>query len=195
MVDAVLFDLGETRVDATEAWGDRADWLSALRLTRVGALGGAIAWGGHHPVVVPLVRPGFDFEADAPRREKAGRRAGVGRGGSTRQRRPNRCSTSRRTTQGCGSDGAVGQQPAGPGVLPPDHRGLAHPGSGIAYVVDRIDNDVRPAAAAGIFSIFIRRGPWAFVQSNGQVPAEPSASVDSLNELPPILDGLRDRAD
>lgn len=68
---------------------------------------------------------------------------------------------------------------------------LALPANEIAYVGDRIDHDVRPAAAAGMFSVFIRRGPWAFVQSGGKEPAEASATVDSLTELPGLLGRLR----
>jgi FMN phosphatase YigB (HAD superfamily) len=31
----------------------------------------------------------------------------------------------------------------------------------IAYVGDRIDNDIEPAVEAGMVAIFMRRGPWA----------------------------------
>ena len=30
----------------------------------------------------------------------------------------------------------------------------------VAYVGDRLDNDVLPAKAAGMFAVFVRRGPW-----------------------------------
>ena len=36
----------------------------------------------------------------------------------------------------------------------------------ITYVGDRIDNDVLPAAAAGMAAIFLQRGPWAAVQKS-----------------------------
>ena len=35
----------------------------------------------------------------------------------------------------------------------------------IAYVGDRLDNDVRPAAAAGMVAVFVRRGPWAWINA------------------------------
>ena len=57
----------------------------------------------------------------------------------------------------------------------------------IAYVGDRIDNDVRPAAAAGMRAIFIRRGPWAFLQAVDGPPPEAAATIDSLLELPEIV--------
>jgi HAD superfamily hydrolase (TIGR01662 family) len=55
------------------------------------------------------------------------------------------------------------------------------PGS-VAYVGDRIDNDVVPAAAAGMRAVWIRRGPWGVIQ---QPPAgvDPALVVDSLDEL------------
>jgi FMN phosphatase YigB (HAD superfamily) len=218
MVEAVVFDLGETLVDETEAWGDWADWLGVPRLTLFGALGGVIAWGGHHHDVFRLVRPGFDYETERRAREEAGRRPGV----VMEDFYPDAIPCLQKLANSGHVLGIAGNQPAATervlhelglplkvaasserwGVNKPDPaffaritEELALPASEIAYVGDRIDNDVRPAAAAGMFSIFIFRGPWAFVQSNGQLPAEASATVDSLNELPRILDRLRDRAD
>ena len=34
----------------------------------------------------------------------------------------------------------------------------------VAYVGDRVDNDVLPAAAAGLVAIHVRRGPWGRLQ-------------------------------
>ena len=61
----------------------------------------------------------------------------------------------------------------------------------IAYVGDRLDNDVGPAAAAGMVAIFIRRGPWAWVQAGRDDPDEAAASIESLAELPGVLTALR----
>ena len=36
----------------------------------------------------------------------------------------------------------------------------------VAYVGDRVDNDVLPAAAAGLVAIHVRRGPWGRLQGN-----------------------------
>jgi HAD superfamily hydrolase (TIGR01662 family) len=59
----------------------------------------------------------------------------------------------------------------------------------IAYVGDRVDNDVEPAARAGMQAIWIRRGPWAWVQSGAAVPAQAAAVIDSLGELSGLLAG------
>jgi FMN phosphatase YigB (HAD superfamily) len=53
----------------------------------------------------------------------------------------------------------------------------------VAYVGDRVDNDVRPALAAGLVAIHLRRGPWGLLQ------ATPSGvtAIRSLAELPATL--------
>src|SRR5205814_1464886 len=38
--------------------------------------------------------------------------------------------------------------------------------SEIAYVGDRVDNDVVPAATAGMVAVFLRRGPWALLHAH-----------------------------
>lgn len=60
----------------------------------------------------------------------------------------------------------------GLGVRKPDvaffHRlvGLSGvPADEVAYVGDRADNDVRPALAAGLVAVHLRRGPWEQLQS------------------------------
>ena len=59
---------------------------------------------------------------------------------------------------------------------------LAQPGS-IAYVGDRLDNDVLPAAASGLVPILIRRGPWGFAHA-ARPAAQKVRVIDSLRELP-----------
>ena len=41
--------------------------------------------------------------------------------------------------------------------------------------------------AAGMRAIFIRRGPWAFLQATDGPPPEASATIDSLLELPEVV--------
>jgi FMN phosphatase YigB (HAD superfamily) len=68
-----------------------------------------------------------------------------------------------------------------------DELGL-EPGE-IAYVGDRLDNDIGPAAAAGMTAIFIRRGPWAIIQSASADPMSVGAHavIESLAELPDLI--------
>src|SRR5262249_8281758 len=53
----------------------------------------------------------------------------------------------------------------------------------IAYVGDRVDNDVAPALAAGLVAVHIRRGPWGYLH---EPPAE-AVRIRSLDELPAAL--------
>jgi len=52
----------------------------------------------------------------------------------------------------------------------------------VAYVGDRVDNDVLPAIEAGMRAVWLRRGPWGLLQRlpDGTTPA---LIIDSLDEL------------
>jgi HAD superfamily hydrolase (TIGR01509 family) len=53
----------------------------------------------------------------------------------------------------------------------------------IAYVGDRVDNDVQPALAAGMVAVHVRRGPWGILHE----PPPEAIRVESLEELPEAL--------
>jgi HAD superfamily hydrolase (TIGR01662 family) len=57
----------------------------------------------------------------------------------------------------------------------------------VAYVGDRVDNDVLPAAAAGLVAIHLRRGPWGRLQ---RTPPEAALGLDDLASLPDALASL-----
>jgi HAD superfamily hydrolase (TIGR01549 family) len=57
----------------------------------------------------------------------------------------------------------------------------------IAYVGDRVDNDVLPAAAAGLVAVHVRRGPWGRLQPT---PPEAALRLDDLASLPQALASL-----
>jgi FMN phosphatase YigB (HAD superfamily) len=59
--------------------------------------------------------------------------------------------------------------------------------SEVAYVGDRVDNDVLPAAAAGLLAIHVRRGPWGRLQPT---PPEAALGLDDLASLPEALASL-----
>jgi FMN phosphatase YigB (HAD superfamily) len=55
----------------------------------------------------------------------------------------------------------------------------------IAYVGDRVDNDVVPALTAGLVAVHVKRGPWGRAHD-----APPEAIVvESLHELPEAVVG------
>ena len=57
----------------------------------------------------------------------------------------------------------------------------------VAYVGDRVDNDVLPAASAGLVAVHVRRGPWGRLQ---QTPPEATLGLDDLASLPDALASL-----
>jgi HAD superfamily hydrolase (TIGR01662 family) len=59
--------------------------------------------------------------------------------------------------------------------------------SELAYVGDRVDNDVLPAAAVGMVAVHVRRGPWGRLQ---RTPPEAAFALDDLAPLPDALASL-----
>ena len=56
----------------------------------------------------------------------------------------------------------------------------------VAYVGDRVDNDVLPALEAGLVAVHVRRGPWGLLQPT----PDGVAAIEALSELAPVLDRL-----
>jgi HAD superfamily hydrolase (TIGR01549 family) len=212
---AVVFDVGETLIDETRAWSAWADWLGIPRLTFLAVCGAVIASGNpDHREPFRIFRPGLDLGEELRKREAAG----VGEGITADDLYPDAVDCLRAVHELGYRVGVVGNQPARAeaalaglglpidllassatwGVEKPDPRfferiatELDLPAAEIAYVGDRLDNDVRPAAAAGMQAIFLRRGPWAWIQAPVDDPPEAALTVNSLAELPESLSRLR----
>jgi HAD superfamily hydrolase (TIGR01549 family) len=210
-ITAVVFDVGETLIDETRHWGEWADWIGVPRLTFFAVLGAVIARGEHHRRVFEVLRPGFDVDAETRRREAAGWRYRFEPGDFYPDAMP--CLRALRA-RGL-KVGLAGNQPEAAeaalaaadapadfiassarwGVEKPDPAFFAKVAeaagarpSEIAYVGDRLDNDVRPAHAAGMTAVFLRRGPWAFIQASPTAPTGADITLDCLDDLIPALD-------
>ena len=202
-----MFDVGETLVDETRVWGQWADWLGVPRLTFMAALGGVIARGGGHREVFEQFQPGIDIEAEARRHDVAGRSDLL----SLDDLYPDALDCLRALAADGYRLGIAANQPAPAadvlgemaidfeliatsaawGVAKPDPAfferiasELRLPPALIAYVGDRVDFDVAPARAAGMVAVFVRRGPWAWIQAPRGDPPGASLVVESLAELP-----------
>ena len=57
----------------------------------------------------------------------------------------------------------------------------------IAYIGDRLDNDVLPAVASGMVGVFVRRGPWGVIHATWPEAARASLRLNNLEELPEAL--------
>jgi HAD superfamily hydrolase (TIGR01549 family) len=206
-VDAIVFDVGETLVDETRAWSGWADRLGVPRLTFMAALGAGLARGGTHRDVFELFRPGYDLDAEWQRIKDSGQYEFV----SVEDFYPDAIECLEALAADGYRLGVAANQPPATAVvmtrLPvtfdligmsdtwhlhkPDPaffariaRELDLPHDRIAYVGDRVDNDVLPAHAAGMVSIFVRRGPWAWIHAPREDPPGADLVVDSLAELP-----------
>ena len=198
----ICLDVGETIIDETRVWSIWADELGIPRLTFMAAFGAAIAAGGEHRDVFTLVgRPDWrqlmprvlerygafrrdDLYPDALPALKALRAAGY-RLALIANQPVERTSDLR----ALGVQAEVIAMSDELGVWKPEPafftRALELMGSPdpaeVAYVGDRLDNDVRPALAAGMRAVWLRRGPWGVI--GGEVPAQTALVVDSLAEL------------
>ncbi|HEY3163232.1 MAG TPA: HAD family hydrolase [Candidatus Limnocylindrales bacterium] len=211
---AVVFDVGETIVNETRAWSEWADWLGIPRLTFLAVCGATIARGiPDHREPFRIFRPGMDIREEIRKREEAG----VGDRILPEDLYADAVPCIRAVRAAGYRVGVVGNQPvraeaalaglgleldlfgssATWGVEKPDPRFFARIATElglatgeIAYVGDRLDNDVRPAAAAGMQAIFLRRGPWAWIEQPTGSPPEAALTVESLAELPAALERL-----
>jgi FMN phosphatase YigB (HAD superfamily) len=191
IVTAVVFDVGETLIDETRLWQQVARDAGVPAFTLMGTIGGLITRGEHHQRVwevlgkepVPGEFAPTDFYPDALPCLRRLHDAGflVGAVGNTR------ASTEellRPYVSFVGSSARWGvEKPSGPFF----ERLIAEcgrPAAEIAYVGDRVDSDVKPAMAAGVHGVHIRRGPWGHLQ---ETPAG-AISIRSLDQLPTSLD-------
>ena len=211
-----MFDVGETLVSENRAWIEWAEWLGVPPLTFLGVLGGAIARGEDHRAPFRLLRPDADLRAERRRRVEAGHPALFIRSDLY----PDAVPALRSLREAGFQIGVAGNQPAaaerlfddlgveldlvasseGLGVEKPDPAFFAAiatrldlPPGTIAYVGDRIDNDVRPAAAAGMRAVFLRRGPWAWLQAGRDEVPEADAAIDDLTTIVEVVRGLGER--
>ncbi len=194
VVDAVFLDVGETIVDESRAWLDVAERAGVPAFTLLGVLGGLAArrenhnrvWEivGRRPVASPPIEV-RDFYPDALPCLQALRERGllVGLAG-------NQPESAVSELAACGVEVDVLASSEGWGVEKPSQEFFARiaaesglPPERIAYVGDRVDNDVEPALAARMVAVHIRRGPWGYLQ-------EPPAAALRIASLAELLEAL-----
>ncbi|MGH2401265.1 MAG: HAD family hydrolase [Candidatus Limnocylindria bacterium] len=204
----VCLDVGETLIDETRVWSLWADELGVPRLTFLTALGAVIERGGEHRDVFPIFgaddwperlpaveRAYGGFRADDLYPDALDAVAELQAAGYRLSIVANQPEIRGAQLRAIGVDTEVMAMSEGLGVAKPDPafylRALELMGSpdaaSVAYVGDRVDNDVLPSSAAGMRPIWIRRGPWGVIQ---QLPpgVRPALVVDSLAELAKRID-------
>jgi len=197
---AVFLDVGETLVDEDRYWREVAAAAGVEPHVVTAALGVTIARGEEHTALwshlgverpeavgdIAYTEADLYPDAVASLAELRGLGLRVGLAG-------NQSEVLERWTRETLRVAVIGSS-ASWGVRKPDPaffaRMLAEAGCApgeLAYVGDRVDNDVVPALAAGFVAVHIRRGPWGRLQ---QAPPE-ALVVDSLAQL---TDALASRA-
>lgn len=209
-IQAVFFDVGETLVDETRLWGLWADWLGIPRLTFFAALGTVISGGGHHREVFHLLAPGLDLD-DAARKREA---VGCGYRIEAEDLYPDALPCLLALKQRGLTVGIAGNQPeaaelairklgapadfvassASWGIEKPSlaffERIVSETGllpAQIAYVGDRLDNDILPALEFGFAAILIERGPWGVLHARKPEARRATAIIRSLDEVAQII--------
>ena len=211
MIDWVVLDVGETLIDETRVWATWARSLGVSPLTFGAAMGVVIARGLEHRAAFELL--GFhDWEA---RREAVERAFGglrdedvypdardiVHRLHDQRRRvaiLANQPAERHRELSALGFRPDVMAMSEEMGVAKPDKAfftksvelmGGPRPET-VAYVGDRIDNDVAACRQCGFRSVWLRRGPWGRLQEDISGDADLTVwSLDELVERLPELDG------
>ena len=201
----VCLDVGETLIDETRIWSLWADELEVPRLTFLAALGAVIARGGEHRDVFPIFGAD-DWERRLPAIERAyggfaasdlypdALRAIGGLRNSAYDVAvvANPPASRSAELRAIGVDVEVMAMSETLGVAKPQPAffdrclqlmGSPDPGA-VAYVGDRVDNDVLPAISAGLRAVWLRRGPWGVIQGlpDGVRPALVVSSLDELVE-------------
>lgn len=213
-IRAIFFDVGETLVDEHRLYRDYAARMEVGYEFFMAKIEEAMASRAPIGNVFAAVKPGFDFKAARAQRDAEGKKYVIGAHDLYADAAP---SLSALKAKGY-FIGIVGNQPAtaeamlrssglaadfiasseGWGVAKPDAAFFAkvikaagmEPGR-IAYVGDRVDNDVLPARTAGMLPILIRRGPWGRAQWNWPEAAHAHLKIEALSELDALLAGPR----
>jgi HAD superfamily hydrolase (TIGR01549 family) len=212
-VRAVVFDVGETLIDETTEYGTWADWLGVPRHTFSAMFGAVIARGEDYRQTFQHFRPGFDLAAERLRREQAdfpehfdehdlypdarpcleklqqlGFLVGVAGNQTARAERLLRALDLPADFIGT-SDGWGVEKPSAEFFARIIAECGCAPGE-IAYVGDRLDNDIRPALAAGMVAVFLWRGPWGYIHGAHPDVTRAHLRIGSLDELPERLTAL-----
>ncbi|MGI8928353.1 MAG: HAD family hydrolase [Candidatus Limnocylindrales bacterium] len=197
--------MGETLIDETRVWSTWADVLGVTPFTLMAVLGAVISDGEDHRVVFDRLgrpdwrdlRPEFatlygrfrseDLYPDALPALDALHEAGYRISILANQPAER---TAELKALGVRADVIAMSDELGVHKPSPDFyaRALelmdAKP-TDVAYVGDRLDNDVLPAAAAGMRAVWLIRGPWAVLTIGA--PPEGTLVIRSLSGLPDAL--------
>lgn len=196
----VVLDVGETLIDESRIWAAWADALGIPRTTFMSVFGSLVERGLNYPQLADYFPVDWGAHREAVERSIGGFRAedlypdALSALASFREQGyrtaiiANQPVRRNRELRALGVEAEVMAMSDEMGVAKPDPQffratlallGRPDPGS-VAYVGDRIDNDVLPAAAVGMRAVWLRRGPWGVIPR--EAPQQASLVVRSLAE-------------
>lgn len=209
-IRAVFFDVGETLIDESRMWRIWADYLGVSYETFIAELEAVIGRGEHHRRVFDRFRPGFDLvsaqqELDARskryRHEErdlypdacpcldALRRSGcfVGIAGNQPREARDELTAMRLGVDAITTSAELGAEKPSALFFARLAQLCGLPPREIAYVGDRVDNDIVPVKTTGMAAIFLVRGPWGRVHASQANANMADVRITSLADVPAAI--------
>jgi HAD superfamily hydrolase (TIGR01549 family) len=212
-IRAVCFDVGETLIDETRHWTEWAEFLGVPAMTLFTAIGVIMERGESFQRIFDIFKPGLDAASARRLRAESGWTYNFTLADLYPDAIP--CLTTLRergykvliagnqpveaeaALRRLGLPADVIASSAGWGVSKPDPAFFAkvveaagEPAGNIAYVGDRLDNDVLPSLAAGMRAVFLRRGPWGWMHAEKPEIEQAHLRLDTLHGLADRLAAL-----
>ena len=207
---AVVFDVGETLVDETRQWNEWADWLGVERARFFAIQRDIITKGEHHRRVFEILQPGFNLAKARAERAAAGqpalytsadlfddvmpclkelRRRGlsIGIAGNQPETAETALAAMGMPTDFIASSARWRTEKPAPEFFARVVEESRCAAAEIAYVGDRLDNDVLPARDCGMIAVFLERGIWGRIHATWPQANQAHIRIKSLAELPAAL--------
>lgn len=209
-IKVVFFDVGETLVDESRLWKGWAAYFGVSTTEFLGVLHETIERGHDHRRALEHFKPGLDLAAARQERERFGHADLF----DERDLYPDAQPSIRSLRSAGYRVGIAGNQPmqaeevlariglqvdlvassARWGVAKPNRAFFKKiielagvPAPAIAYVGDRLDNDILPARDAGLAAIFIARGSWGRAHARRPEIVAASRVIATMEVLPSVL--------
>ena len=205
-IRAAVFDIGETLTSDTRYWTDWAHWLNVPTHTMSALVGAVLAQGLDNAEAIRLIKPGTDVPAEWEARRAAGRDehldetdlypdvrpalqalrdAGiwVGIAGNQNARVNQLLTALQLPADAIATSAKWGVSKPNPAFFDKVAAWAPAERHEILYIGDHPANDITPAAAAGLRTAHLRRGPIGHLQANHPAALAADFNVNSLTEL------------
>ncbi|WP_333771548.1 HAD family hydrolase [Streptomyces sp. IBSBF 2435] len=211
MITTIALDVGETLISDTSVWAGWADWLGVPPHTVSALVGAVVVQGRDNADALRLLRPGLDVAAETAARDAAGCGESLTEADLYADVRPALAAMRDAGLQVviAGNQTARAADQLRALDLPADiiatsgEWGTAKPEAEfferlvdvagarpeqVVYVGDHPANDMFPAAAAGLRTAHLRRGPWGYYWAyDPAVIAAATWRIDSLAEVVEVV--------